>query len=373
MQSPEGGYYSSLDADSEGKEGHFYTWDKQQLESLLNREELGLVNKRFAIDRGPNFTDKFHLHEFVSLHEFAQSHDYDIDYCYELWRSARQKLYKQRLTRIAPGRDDKILVSWNALMIKAMLIASRVFKQEGYFISATRALDFIITKMLSNGRLFATYKDGTAHLNAYLDDYAFLLDALLEFLQTKWRNDYLQLAIKLADVLLDQFEDKKEGGFYFTSNDHEALIQRPKVVSDEATPAGNGIAAYSLLRLGYLLCENKYIHAAERTLEFASQQINNTPMANASLLRCYEELNAPPETIIIRGANSNMEAWQQECQKYFHPSRMIFSIANDTDDLPKELANKHAHNDKTIAYLCRGTQCLAPIESLDLLKDAINI
>lgn len=377
MQSPQGGYYSSLDADSEGEEGKYYTWDRTHIEELLDKNEFSLVEQRFGLERGPNFEDKFHLHEFVSLEEYSQRHDLDLTTCNHQWSVIREKLYQQRVSRIAPDRDDKVLCSWNALTIKAMIIASRVFNKPEFFQSATNSLTFITNHMLTNGRLFATYKDGKAHLNAYLDDYAFLLDALLEFLQTKWQSSHLKLAIQMADVLLEQFEDKQNGGFYFTSNDHETLIQRPKVYSDEATPAGNGVAAHSLLRLGYLLSESRYILAAERTLDAASSTINNTPMAHASLLKCYEELKQPPEIIIIRGEPESIINWQRLCQKDYSPNRAVFAISSREEDLPQELSSKSSLQDAqledtTVAYVCRGTQCLAPIKSIEQLNHELG-
>lgn len=367
MQSPEGGYFSSLDADSEGEEGKYYVWERNQLIELLSDEEFSLIEQRFGIDRGPNFEDKFHLHTFISTEKFKEQHNLTLEEYEQRWSAIRQKLYKHRITRVAPGRDDKVLTSWNALTIKAMLVASRVFNKEEYFQSASQALEFIRNHMISNNRLLATYKDGKAHLNAYLDDYAFLLDALLEYLQTEWNSNYLHLAIQLADVLLDQFEDKQHGGFFFTSNDHETLIQRPKVFSDEATPAGNGIAAFNLQRLGYLLSETKYLHAAERTLEASSQQANTTPIAHASVLKCYEEFKHPSETIIIRGEGDLLMDWQKLCQKEYFPSRSVYVIPSDADNLPEGLLSKPA-KESPLAYLCRGTQCLAPIESIEQLK-----
>ena len=368
MQSPEGGYYSSLDADSEGEEGKFYIWDKDQLIAALSDKEFDLVSHRFGIDRGPNFEDKYHLHEFTKLEEYARQNNKDLSECMTLWKNARNKLYQQRSTRIAPDRDDKALTSWNALMIKAMLIASRTFNEPAFLDSASHSLMFIRKHMFINGRLLAAYKDGKAHLNAYLDDYAFLLDALLEYLQTHWQSDYLSFAIQIADVLLDQFEDKKSGGFYFTSHDHESLIQRPKVNSDEATPAGSGIAAHSLLHLGYLISEPKYIAAAERTLQCVGQQINNTPVAHASLLKCYEALQQPPDTIVIRGNQEDIKTWLDQCHAQYHPSRTIYAIPNNADNLPEALSSKCAKDDNTTAYLCRGTQCLAPFNTLDALS-----
>lgn len=372
MQSSEGGYYSSLDADSEGIEGKFYVWEQQQLESLLTEQEYALVNLRFGIDRGPNFEDKFHLHEFASLEECAQELSLDSTECVTLWQQAREKLYAHRITRVAPGTDEKILTSWNALMIKGMLTASRIFKNEQYFTSAQRAMHFIYSSMYEQGRLFATYKDGKAHLNAYLDDYAFLLDAIIEYLQTRWDSRYLQFAVELSEVLLTQFEDSEHGGFYFTANDHESLIQRPKVASDEAAPSGNGIAACALLRMGYLLAEPRYLEAAERTLEYASQQITSTPIAHTSLLRCSEEINNPPTIIIIRGNNDELKLWQQTCQQQFNPGRMTFAIANDEKNLHQALQSKFSSSGETLAYICQGTSCQAPINHISQLTKALD-
>ncbi|MEM7303936.1 MAG: thioredoxin domain-containing protein [Pseudomonadota bacterium] len=364
MQSPEGGYYSSLDADSEGVEGKFYVWTKEQLESLLSAQEFAVVDYRFGISRGPNFEDSYHLHEFETINDTQQALSLDPQECKQLWQQAREKLFAERSTRIRPGRDDKILTSWNALMIKGMLVASRVFNNSDYFDSAQQALEFIKNNMRHDDRLFATYKDGKAHLNAYLDDYAFLLDAIIEYLQTQWDSQYLTLAIQLADVLLDQFEDKEFGGFYFTSKDHELLIQRPKVSADEATPAGNGIAAHALLKLGYLLTHTDYIEAAERAIDYASQQISNAPMAHGSLLACLEDINTPPELIIIRGSESMCAEWMQDIQKEFSPQRLTFAIPADAKGLPEAIQSKPADSSKTLAYKCVGMTCERPVDQI---------
>ena len=368
MQSSEGGYFSSLDADSEGVEGKFYVWDVEELKLLLSEQEFAVVQQRFDLTRGPNFEDKYHLHEFVSLENTAQELSIDVPECTALWTQARKKLYQARSERIAPGRDDKILTSWNALMIKGMLIASRIFDTPDYFISAQKALSFIHAKMRIDKRLVATYKDGKAHLNAYLDDYAFLLDAVLEYLQTDWNSEYLHFATELADVMLSQFQDEKSGGFYFTANDHEALIQRPKVSADEATPAGNGIAAHGLLKLGYLLSHSEYIEAAERTIDYASQQISNTPMAHGSLLMCLDDINNPPESIVIRGDSEDAHRWLNLCHADYNPKRMVYFIPSDAAGLPEALLSKFGKSDNTCAFVCQGTTCSAPIENINDFK-----
>ncbi len=367
MQSTEGGYYSSIDADSEGEEGRYYVWQQEQLESLLSDQEYALVKLRFGIDRGPNFEDKYHLHEFTTLEECAETLSIDPQDCISLWQQARKKLYEHRKTRVAPAIDDKILTSWNALTIKGMVNASRVFDSEHYLDSAQQALQFIFQHMFQNGRLYASYKDGKAHLNAYLDDYAFLLDSILEYLQSRWNNDYLQFAIELAEILLAQFEDNVQGGFYFTANDHESLIQRPKVISDEVTPSGNGIAAHALLRLGFMLSEPRYLEAAERTLAYASQSISTTPMAHTSLLRVSEESNHPPLVVIIRGNTEQVNHWHKRCQQEFNPRSLCLAIPDEIQNLPAALQSKFSVGEQTHAYLCHGTHCQAPINNLSQL------
>ncbi len=372
MQSSEGGYYSSLDADSEGVEGKFYVWDMEELQSLLSLDEFAIVNHRFGLSKGPNFEDKFHLHEFVLIDETADHLSIEESTCRTLWLQAKEKLYARRSERIAPGRDDKVLTSWNALMIKGMLIASRVFNKQEYADSAQHALEFINTTMFENGHLHASYKDGKAHLNAYLDDYAFLLDAILEYLQTRWNSHYLEFALMIAETLLNQFQDQEHGGFYFTANDHESLIQRPKVSADEATPAGNGIAAIALLRLGYLLAEPRFIQAAERTVDYASQQISNSPMAHGSLLHALEEILEPPTTIILRGKKENVLAWQKLCQKAFKPTLATYAIPDNEIDLPESIQNKTGRENQTLAYVCSGLSCSEPITDEKALLELLE-
>jgi len=244
MQSPEDAYYSSLDADSEGVEGKYYAWEKDEVSSLLNTKEFEAFAKHYGLDQGPNFEGKWHLRVMQESADEATL---------AIIEQAKAKLLQQRSTRIRPGCDDKILTSWNALMIKGMATATFTFNNDRYLDSAEKALVFIHQKLYTDGKLLATYREGKAHLNAYLDDYAFLIDALLAFLQCRWDQKWLDMAIQLADELLDSFEDKEHGGFFFTSHDHEKLIQRSKSFMDDSLPSGNGVAASVLGRLGHLL------------------------------------------------------------------------------------------------------------------------
>jgi uncharacterized protein YyaL (SSP411 family) len=221
--------------------------------------------------------------------------------------------------------------------------------------------------MWSDGRLRATYKDGRAHLSAYLDDYVFLIDAILELLQVRWSNADLSFALQLADVVLDHFSDPA-GGFYFTADDHETLIQRPKPLSDDSMPAGNAIAAKVFARLGHLLGETRFLDAAEQTLKAAWQPIRQGPYGHTGLLLALEEALYPIETLIIR-ADENIRAWQDAVARDYAPRRLVFAISNDTEDLPGLLSERKPR-DGGVAYLCQGMSCQAPILSIDELSDS---
>jgi hypothetical protein len=294
----------------------------------------------------------------------AQRQGQDPDAVQALLAAARATLLAERERRVRPGRDEKILTSWNALAIKGMARVARTLGRPDYLESAEAALHLIRTTLWREGRLLATYKDGKAHLNAYLDDYANLLDALLELLQTRWSRGDLKLAMGLAEVLLDQFQDPDAGGFWFTTRDHEALIHRPKPLGDESLPSGNGIAAFALQRLGHLLGETRYLNAAQRTLELAGETMARMPYAHASLLFALEEHLDPPETLIIRADPEVLEDWRSAAQQGYRPRRLVLAIPSGETDLPGALAGMKAGPGPR-AYRCRGTRCEPPVLHLD--------
>ena len=371
MQSPEGGYYSSLDADSEGHEGKFYVWDRDEVRQAVSGEEYAAFAPRFGLDRPPNFEGRWHLHAFQSAEQIAENLAVTLERVETLLAAARAKLLAVRVKRVWPTRDEKVLASWNGLMIRGMAIAARVLARDDLAESASRALDFIRRSLWRNGRLLATYKDGRAHLNAYLDDYVFLADAVLELQQVRFRSDELAFARELLDILFEHFSDPDVGGFFFTSDDHEALIHRSKSFSDDATPAGNGIAASVLLRMGHLLGETRYLTAAEQTLRAAWPALEKYPHAHTSLLTALEELLNPPETIIVRGAWPEIDIWRRELAKLYAPRRLVLAIASDASGLPGALADK-VPGKSVIAYICHGSSCSAPRDSLSALLSELR-
>ena len=357
MQDENGGFYSTRDADSEGEEGLYYLWTPEQVEQLLG-DDYGVFARRFGLDKEPNFEGQWHL----TVREPIADED-----AHAAIERSRKILLKERMTRIAPGRDEKQLTSWNALAIRGLAIAGRSLDRPELTAAAIRAVDFIISNLISDGRLLASFKDGKARFPAYLDDHAFLLDALLELLQSRWNTAHLEFAVQLADLMIEHFEDRENGSFFFTANDHEALMHRPKSLADEAVPSGNGIAAFALQRLGFLLGETRYLDAAERTLRGAWKAIEEYPHGHVSLLKALEEFLNHPEIIVIRGEAGEIARWQDSAAKVYAPRRMIFAIHSNETGLPGALADRKPLDGETVAYKCVGTHCDLPVTTWEAL------
>jgi uncharacterized protein YyaL (SSP411 family) len=359
MQAESGGYYSSLDADSEGMEGKYYLWTPEGARALLEESEYELIARRFGLDRPANFEGQWHFHTYRTREQLAQEFSLDPATVDGRLASAMEKLLVARAQRVPPGRDDKVLTSWNGLMIRGMACAGRYLGEPGWIDSAGRAVDFIREHLWQDGRLLATYKDGRAHLNAYLDDHVYLMDGLLELLQARWRDRDLLFAIELAEVVLGHFRDPA-GGFFFTSDDHEALIQRPKPNHDDATPSGNGIAAKALARLGHLLGEASYLEAAEQTLQGLAATLEQMPHGHASLLVALEESLSPVQTVIVRGNGATLDAWKQRLNSHYAPRRIGLAIPESEHVLPGVLSERKPRKE-VLAYICSGLSCSPPV------------
>jgi hypothetical protein len=304
------------------------------------------------------------------LAELAASHGKPLAECEQLLTGAREKLMLARERRVRPGRDEKILTSWNGLMIAALARAARVFARDDWLEAAARCLDFVRASMWDGERLLATAKDGRAHLNAYLDDYAFLLAGLLELLQARWRSADLAFARQLAEVLLDQFEDAEGGGFAFTSRDHETLILRPKPGYDDATPSGNGIAAWALQRLGHVVGDARYLAASERTLQAFGTAMERQPTAFSTLLTVLDEHLVSPQVVVLRGAEDELTRWQRALAQAYRPRTLVFALPADAADLPEVLA-KPVPSAGVCAWVCAGVTCGPPVSSLRELDELL--
>ena len=375
MRDKNGAFYSSLDADSMDENGHseegaFYVWQPDIVKALLTPEEFAVASSCFGFDRAANFENPHS--GYAGWHPYlARLPEQDE---IVLLMNAQTKLFDAREKRIRPGCDDKILTSWNALAIKGLARAGRVFNRLDWVKLAQDEVDFIREKMWVNEQLLATCKnDGNgnynAHLNAYLDDYAFLLDALIELLQADYRAIDLTFAQELAESLLGNFE-AEDGGFYFTSHTHEQLIHRPKQAYDNATPSGNGIAAVALQKLGHILGEPNYLQAAERTLKAFDGSIANNPAACASLCHALSEFLLPPTMVIIRGEAKQMADWQNVISQTYYPHHIFLYLDEKITDLPATLHRSVEPN--VNAWICKGVECLPSVNNLRDLQQLIK-
>jgi len=366
MQSEEGGYYSSLDADSEGEEGRFYLWTPEEVQSLLNEEEYRVFAPRYGLDRPANFEGRWHLQTVASVEEIAKQQSLDTDTVKELLDPAHNKLLAARNERVWPGRDEKILTSWNALMIRGMAVAAARLDEPAWADSAEKALEFIHRKLWHDGRLLATYKDGRAHLNAYLDDYAFLIDAILHLLNVRWWTRRLDFALTLADTLLALYHDDDNGGFYFTSSDHESLLQRRKDFMDDSLPSGNGVAADALYRLGTLTGKQRYLDAAAHTIQAAWPSLQRLPHAHVAVLTALQNQYFPHTQIVLRGPEAALPDWHKAALQYSDARTGVYAVPEEATGLPGLLEERRSAG-RPVAYICEGMSCREPVDNMEEL------
>jgi uncharacterized protein YyaL (SSP411 family) len=366
MRAPGGAFFSALDADSEGHEGRYYVWQREDVRSLLTPEEFLVFGRRYGLDRDPNFEGAWHLHAFVSLEDLAREAQMTGERAKGLLDAARAKLLAARSRRVRPGLDDKILTAWNALMIRGLAVAGRLLDEPRFVDAALAAVDFLRREAWRDGVLHAAWKDGAARFPAYLDDHAFLLDALLEVMQSRFRAQDLGFAGELAEALLARFADRERGGFWFTAEGEDTPLGRPKSFADESMASGNGVAAQALGRLGWLTGEARYLDAAAAAVRGAWPSMSRAPQAHAALLNALDEQIAPAEIVIIRGAAEDVASWLRKLSSRYAPRRMTLAVPAGETRLPEAIASKRAR-DCTVAYVCRGPVCSEPVADVESL------
>jgi hypothetical protein len=373
MQDADGGFHSSFDADSEGHEGRFYVWTREQLAALLDPADAELFAARHGLDRPANFEGAWHLVVARGIEQLAADPRFggdSTDIARRL-QAARDRLYAARSQRVPPARDDKVLVAWNALAIRGLARAARALEDASLAEAGARALAFLQRAHWVDGRLLAASREGHAHLPAYLDDHALLLDAILELACVRFAADALRFAAQLADALLERFEDRVHGGFFFTASDHEALIHRSRSFSDDATPSGNAIAVQALQKLGWLLGEPRYLAAAERALRAAWPQLAGSPPGHVHMANALEDHLRMHTFVVLRGDPEVIGEWQRQLQREWQPLASIIAIPADAPSLPSALADKKAQG-AAVAYVCRGSTCEAPLHELKAVQAALR-
>ncbi len=352
MRSPAGGFYSALGADALGEKGIYYLWTRDEVRVVLGNAAYSLFAQRYGLNKPANFAGRWHLSVHAELKALANSHNLQIEKINKLLNKARKQLLSCREQRVPPAIDDKQSVSGGALMIKGLADGGRFLHQAELTVAAQGTVDFLRAELWNGEKLKGGLTQGEISSDAFLDDYAFLIDALLSCLQAKWRRIDLDFAIELADAMLKQFYDQQNGGFYFTSHQHEALIHRPKDYADEAMPSGNGVAAKVLLRLGHLIGDRRYIDSAIATLESSRAAIQLMPSAHCSVLMALDDVLAIPEIVVLRVEEDGIDQWQL-AQRYA-PRQLRLVIPNNESRLPGALSKLAAQGPFTAYYCSEG-------------------
>jgi uncharacterized protein YyaL (SSP411 family) len=352
MRGPEGGFYSALDADSEGVEGKFYVWTPAEIREVLGDEADPVIEYYGVTDRG-NFEGANILH----LADGAEAEPpAGLD-------EARRKLYDARSQRVWPGLDDKRLLSWNALAIAGLADAGAVLGRDDYLDAARTAAEFIWTQMRDDaGNLLRTWKDGEAKLNAYLEDHAFLVEALLVLYESSFEQRWFDAARETADRMIARFGDDERGGFFTTSDDHESLIVRRKDLDDHPIPSGNSSAAYGLLRLEALTGEASYGDRARSVIALYGRVAATHPAAVAHLLRAIDfDQSAVREVALVAPSDpSELAELAAAVRRELRPHVVVAGGAEGTTS-PELMLERRAVDGAPAAYVCEGFACRAPV------------
>ena len=365
MTSPEGGFYSTQDADSEGVEGKFFVWTPEEVEEILGPDLSDLAERYFDITVEGNFEDANILHRTIEPADAARMFKKSEDEIATALRTIREKLFAAREKRVKPGRDDKILVAWNGMMISALACGARALHEPRYVDAAKRAIEFIMTRMWDGRALKRSYKDGAARFNAYLEDYALLASAMIDVYEASLDQSYLDRARELADIILQRFLDRDRGGFYFTSDDHEQLITRSKAAFDGSTPSGNSAAVIALLRLYGYTGDDRYRAEAERTLRLLRELIEKQPFGFSRMLEAVDLYQRGATEVVLVGSRGDpeLEHWLERLALIYVPNLALFVIdpKNPSGFVPEPARGKTQVDGRLTAYVCRERVCTTPM------------
>lgn len=377
MTQPQGGFYATQDADSEGVEGKFFVWSEKEVLDVLGPEEGKIFCYCYDVTAAGNWEHHNILNRPKTTGQAAAMLKLGEDELEVILSRCRQKLFEVRSRRISPGRDEKILVGWNGLMIAAMAQAGVILNEPKYIAAAKSAADFILAEMTTaSARLWHCWKDGRARFNAYLDDYACFIDGLVELSQATFDPRYLHHACDFATAMIAQFSDATSGGFFYTSTDHESLIARNKEIHDNATPSGNSMAATALLKLGRLTGRRDFEAKAVESLEMMSGTLGRIPTAAGQALIALDFLLGPTyELMLIEGGDSITETALSTIHANFLPNKVLWRIGAKEPVptiLQPLLCEKTAVNGQTALYVCREGTCQAPAVGKEVIQLAID-
>ena len=368
-QAPEGGFYSSLDADSEGQEGKYYVWSREEILRVLGDQDGAWFCDYFNVTDAGNWEGHNILHVTDGLDVVAKRHNLPPAEMKTRLDQARRKMLAARGARVPPGLDDKILTSWNGLMIASLARGGRLFAGNGYTAAATKAARFILTGMSREGRLLRTSRAGKAHIPAYLDDYAFFIEALLNLYETTFEPRWLDEAARLADVMIARFWDDRQGAFFYTADDAEDLMVRTKDARDGAVPSGNSVALLDLLRLALVYDRQDLCEKADRLIRAFAGSVAQSPFGYERFLQAIDFKYGRPREIVVAGpaAAADTRALLEVIRHRFDPNRVVLQLDPTAGDaaawserIPL-LREKTPIAGKATVYVCRNATCKRPV------------
>ncbi len=373
MTSPEGGFYSTQDADSEGEEGKFFVWTVPEVREVLGPDLAPIAERYFDVTERGNFEGKNILHRTIDIHDAAALFHLSAQETEQRLAEIRRRLFAAREQRVNPARDEKMLAAWNGMMIGALAEGFIALGEPRLLQAAVKAADFVMSKLWDGRALRRSYGDGVARFNGYLEDYAIMANALLDLYEASLDTRYIVQARILADAILERFLDRKNGGFFFTSEDHEQLITRPKPVFDGSTPSGNSEAVMALLRLHTYTGEERYLHEAEGAIKLFAAFMMRQPMGFAHLLEAVDFYHRGAKEIVLVGDRDSAEfkEWRERIGLLYLANRACFAVDPKTSVagfIPDPARDKAQVDGRLTGYVCRDFTCSAPQTSLGGLE-----
>ncbi|HEX6185229.1 MAG TPA: thioredoxin domain-containing protein [Pyrinomonadaceae bacterium] len=368
MTDESGAFYSTQDADSEGVEGKFFVWDKEEVESLLGPEDARLFCAYYDVTEGGNFEERNILNIPKTADEVAREQNLTHERLAEAVERGRGILFTERERRVKPGRDEKVITAWNGLMLEAYAEAAAVLGRDDYRETAERNAEFILDALVSDGLLLHVYKDGRAKHVGFLDDYAFVVSGLVTLYETTGRLRWLEEALRLTDKMLEEFWDEEGGGFFYNGRSGEQLIVRNKDYFDNATPSGNSVAAEALLRLAVLTGNENYRRRAVNVLRLVRDAVERYPSAFGYALGAFDlYLSTPKEVVLVTGDDEgNAQRLRREVWGRYLPNKVVAETRGDdagAAELVPLLRERTAAGGRATAYVCERYTCLQPVNT----------
>jgi len=371
MTSPESGFYSSQDADSEGQEGKFFVWTPEEIEGIFGKNDAAHICRYYGVVKDGQIEGKSVLSLSRGLNSAAIKAYPDADVDFKIQESERKRLLEERSKRIKPARDDKILTSWNALMMKSFAEAANDLDREDYRNAAIRSGNFILDSLQHEGELMRSFRHGKVKHKAYLEDYACLIDALLSLYESTFDTRWILAAERLAAAMIDKFWDKTAGCFYFTPSDHEELIHRPRELYDNVMPSGNSAATFALLRLQRLTANSDWSHHAIDTLKKMGHLMSQHPSAFCHMLCALDYYLSPLQEIAVAGEPNDINS-QNLLRQIFHQFLPNKVVVCGTDDRLALLKERPQINGQSTAYVCINSVCLPPVTETKKLESLLE-